>query len=132
MTTAKILSTTLLLLWSALVSAQPLPELPRITSDWSDSDTTRQTYLTLSLYADYAQTRSIRKTPGLWETNPILGLHPSDKQVAVYFIGSALTSYGIARALPAGWPRQSFQYGVIALQLAVIVHNKRIGMSFRY
>lgn len=116
----------------ANAATAPLQQLPTIASDWSDADTGRQVYLTALLYADYAQTRSISLYPKAWERNPMLGLHPSDRRISRYFIGAALLSYGAARTLPAGWPRQSFQCGVIALQIAAIVHNKRMGLSFRY
>jgi len=133
MATSKTLAA-LLLLWPCLATAQLLPDLPRASTsrDWSDADTARQTALTLTLYADYAQTRSITRIPGLYEHNPILGPQPSDRRISAYFLTSAVLAYGTARALPAGWPRSGFQYGVIALQVAVILHNRRVGLQFHY
>lgn len=112
------------LLFFAACSAQ--------ADDWGQGDTVRQLALTGTLIADYGQTRSISRIPGLWERNKVLGRNPSDEKIALYFIGAGLVSYKVARALPAGWQRQTFQYGVIALQVAVIAKNRKIGMRFEF
>ncbi len=94
--------------------------------DWTDKDTIRQMVVTASLYEDYKQTSSFHKYEGLYETNPLLGSSPSGPKVRNYFLMTAFSHAVIAKALPPGWPRQTWQYGTIVLQAAHIIHNKRV------
>lgn len=103
-----------------------------IPEDWSVSDTIRQTAVVASLAADMAQTLDIKRHEGLYETNKILGRHPSDAKVVLYFVGVALAHTYIATKLPAGWQRQTFQYGLIAVQVVQVMKNKRIGLSVKF
>ena len=100
--------------------------------DWTSADTARQVAVTAALVLDAAQTRDIKNYSTTWETNPVLGAHPSDNRVRNYFIGTALGHYAVARALPAGWPRQAWQYGWIAVEVVQIVKNKRAGFRMQF
>ncbi len=101
--------------------------------DWTEADTVRQTTLTAAMYLDYAQSKDIKNYPDVcWEQNPLLGRHPSDSKLKNYFIGAAITHYTIARTLPAGWKRQSWQYGWLALEVAQVVRNKKVGFKFQF
>jgi hypothetical protein len=98
-----------------------------------------------SLAADMLQTLDIKRhsdvswnyygtlltRPGLWETNPILGQHPSDAKVAVYFAGAALATGAAWYALPSRW-RMLVPLGVLALQIPQLVRNGNCGLSIRF
>jgi hypothetical protein len=58
----------------------------------------------------------------------MLGMHPSDDRVRAYFSASIVVNAAVAVMLPAGWPRQTFQYATIIYEMSVILHNKRMGI----
>lgn len=100
--------------------------------DWTPQDTTRELAFVGVLTLDYAQTRDIKNHDWAYEKNPLLGKHPSDTRIRNYFVGAAAAHYLIAKELPAGWPRKSWQYGWIALEVAQVVKNKRLGLHFQF
>lgn len=42
------------------------------------------------LFVDFRQTIDIKNHPGMYEINPILGKHPSDTKITIYFILSSI------------------------------------------
>jgi len=84
-----------------------------------------------TLLLDYSQTRDIKNHPGMYETNPILGKHPSDDKIATYFVLAGVGHYLVTKALPAEY-RPAWQWGAIGLETLVILHNKQIGLSFKF
>lgn len=42
------------------------------------------------LFVDFRQTIDIKNHPGMYEINPILGKHPSDTKITIYFIISSI------------------------------------------
>lgn len=100
---------------------------------WTDDDTARQALTLALLGADWAQTRSIAKgIPGIHETNPLLGEHPSTGRVNNYFAASMLGHTLLMNALPPEI-RKWAQYGTIGLEAGVAGRNKLklgIGMTF--
>ncbi len=101
-------------------------------ADWTTQDTALQIAVTASLYADYAQTKDIQRYPQCWEANPILGRHPTDKAIDRYFLAVAVGHAAIAYALPAGWPRTTWQGAVIAIEVAQVIKNKKAGFRFSF
>lgn len=101
-------------------------------SDWTALDTSYQLGVTVTLLLDYAQTRDIKNHAGWTETNKLLGEHPSDVRVRNYFIGVAVGHYAVSRALPSGWPRRSWQAGWIAIEVAQVIRNKKLGLTFKF
>ena len=99
----------------------------------SATDIYRQAVVTVLLVADYGQTRDqyAKRNEGYSEINPLIRRHYSDSGIRNYFIVAATGSALVAKALPAEW-RPAFQYTVIALEVAAIVKNKRVGLSFRF
>jgi len=85
----------------------------------------------LSLGIDMLQTLNIRWHPASWETNPILGRHPSDVAVINYFdvamVGTALVTY----ALPKNW-RMLAPILVLAVQVPMIARNASYGLQIRF
>lgn len=100
--------------------------------DWSDADTAREVVFVGTLVLDYKQTKDIKRHDWAYETNPIMGKNPSDTRVAGYFLAAGAAHYAVARALPAGWPREAWQYGWIAAQVVQVAKNKRIGLHFNF
>ncbi len=115
-----------------VASVLALSALTCKADDWSKADTVRQTVVLTTLAVDMMQTLDIKNHPGLHETNPILGRHPSDHKVVTYFLVSAAAHTVLVQKLPAGWPRQSAQYGLIALELVVIAKNKKLGINIKF
>lgn len=100
-------------------------------SDWSEGDSIRQKIVLTTFYVDYLQTKDIKNHPGMYETNPILGAHPSNRRIGGYFVLAAASHSYIAYNLRPEW-RRPFQYATIALQVAVILHNKKIGLNYEF
>jgi hypothetical protein len=91
----------------------------------------RQVAVEVTLYLDYLQTVDIKNHPGMFEKNVILGLHPKDNRVTAYFVLVGASHYAVTRALPTEY-RAAWQYGWIALEVATIINNKRIGLHFNF
>jgi hypothetical protein len=117
----------LLLLLSLVVSTTVLAS----DDDWTKEDTARQAVVLTTFALDYAQTRDIKNHDWAHETNPLLGRHPSDNRVRNYFIGATLLHTVVAYNLRPEW-RRTFQYTTIALEVAVIIRNKRIGLHYQF
>jgi hypothetical protein len=97
---------------------------------WTSEDTYRQTAFFILDAADWAQTRNIARNPDKWtETNPLLGAHPSVRQVDWYFVSASLMHFGIAYLLPSKY-RSSFQMLSIGVELGAVSRNFRIGVRF--
>lgn len=66
------------------------------------------------------------------ENNPILGDCPSRGEVNTYFAASALLHTGITYLLPAGKPREYWQYLTITVSGTVVARNYQIGLSVNF
>ena len=98
---------------------------------FSRSDLAWQAAATLSLAADWAQSRDIARHPGMFEVNPVIGPHPSAARINTYFIVSALLDAGIARLLPSRW-RRAWQVGTIGVEVLQVRNNAAIGLQVRF
>lgn len=93
------------------------------------------------LLVDYGQTLDIKNHPGSYETNPLLGKHPSDEQIRRHF-GAALVIHGLVSwALPdkpinrlgiALSPRALWQYVTLGVEGAVVASNFGMGLKVRF
>lgn len=100
-------------------------------SDWTKADTAREaTYLALHV-ADWGQTRDIANNPGYWETNPILGEHPSIRRVDTYFVFTGILHVGVAYLLPSRW-REAFQLTTTGIEAAFVYSNNSIGLKVHF
>lgn len=128
---------------AVLVCAVCVVALPaRAAPAWLD--TTALVAAEASLAVDMLQTLDIKRhpdrtfqyygttlvQPGMTETNPILGEHPSDAKVCAYFAGTMLLTGAAWYALP---PRLRFLAPLAALILEVpqIGRNAGAGLSIR-
>jgi len=99
---------------------------------WNNQDIVLQTIVQGTLFLDYLQTRQIAKHPNLYyETNKIIGRHPSLKAVNVYFVAASLAHVGFVHILPKKL-RPYFQTGTILLEINVIKNNCSLGLGFRW
>jgi len=100
-------------------------------NDWTGTDTAFQVTYSIVHILDWGQTLDIENRPGIIETNPILGEHPSRSDINIYMastlIGHAVVSY----ALPQGW-RRAWQAAGIGLELAMLGNNYRLGLRMGF
>jgi hypothetical protein len=84
------------------------------------------------LAADWLQTREISRNPDrFYETNPVLGRHPSLSAVNAYFAAGLLAHTAVAMALPPPW-RGPWQYLTFAFEAGVVAHNASLGIGFGF
>uniref|UniRef100_A0A6H1ZMG4 Uncharacterized protein n=1 Tax=viral metagenome TaxID=1070528 RepID=A0A6H1ZMG4_9ZZZZ len=95
---------------------------------WTKSDTVREAAFQTLHAVDYLQTRTIARHPEkYYERNPVLGKHPSEENVIVYFAAGAVAHGVISYYLPDPY-RQIFQYVTIGLSSACVLNNFNIGL----
>lgn len=85
---------------------------------------------------DMAQTLNIKNTPGIQESNPILGAYPSDAKVVGYFAVTGVVHYLITRELvthdvPAPIV-QLWECVGIGIEAAAVGHNYQLGIRVRF
>lgn len=77
---------------------------------------------------DWGQTLDIENHPGLYETNPILGKHPSRGKInAMFFTGLVLQPI-IAHALPHKWRKAWIGSGIM-LEAGCVGNNIHVGIG---
>jgi hypothetical protein len=95
--------------------------------DWTTADTQRELVFAALMVADVAQTHDIARHPNMEEANPILGKHPSNAKINVYFAASMVSQYLIAQALPEDY-RHAWQYAGIGFEFAIVQNNYKLGI----
>jgi hypothetical protein len=115
--------------WAAAeeCEAPPAPD-PTV---WTTQQIVLESVTQAALFVDYKQTLDIKRHQGFSETNPILGLHPSDTRVRAYFLASSILSLGIAQLLQ-GSSRTAFMTGEMSFELAVVKRNVGLGLTVRF
>jgi hypothetical protein len=79
---------------------------------------------------DSRQTLDIKNHPGYTEINILLGKHPGDIKIIVYFIlASALYAYVALQILTGAW-LYVWLAGWAAMEIWCIQNNLRIGLKF--
>jgi hypothetical protein len=115
---------------------------------WNIQDTILQTTFGILLFVDMKQTIWISEHPVInesyydynrnifvskkryySESNPILGSHPSKKNIIKYFSVCMLIDTSIAYILPVPY-RNIFQLGSIFIEINPIIHNYNAGVKF--
>jgi hypothetical protein len=99
--------------------------------DWTTADTARQATFTGLAVIDWAQTRYIAKHPEFYETNAVLGPHPSTGRVDLYFPVAIVGHAAISYILPPSW-RQGWQYVWIGVETQKTTHNHSIGIKMSF
>lgn len=99
---------------------------------FSGDDKTRQKVILATQFIDMLQTRDIANNPDkYYEKNPMLGEHPSEGDVAKYFVASMLGNYLLSKALPPKL-RPYFQNVSIGTQAGMITNNANLGIGFKF
>jgi len=80
---------------------------------------------------DCLQTIEISRSKEYWETNKILGEHPSEEAVYAYFTGAIIGSFIIAKALPKKY-RKYWQGFFIGVGYSSSIHNHNIGVRITF
>ncbi len=105
---------------------------PALAADpWTDRQITQQAGVTFLLAIDWAQTRDIKNHSGLHEANPILGEHPTDREVDQYFAAAAIGHAVVTHFLPSDW-RDAWQYVWIGAEAGTIARNYNLGVRFEF
>ncbi|MBI1755049.1 hypothetical protein HY250_01825 [Candidatus Azambacteria bacterium] len=89
--------------WAIVTHPDFNKEIPLYEGQRFGTDFTRQIELARFLHylqEDWHQTRDLKNQPGTYETNPILGRHPSDGKIDLYFAGCYMVQHFLATRLP--------------------------------
>jgi hypothetical protein len=109
----------------------PITRVTQHAPSWSALDVgLAGGFLTL-LWVDASQTRSLARQhwDGFYEANPILGHRPSEGQINTYTAAAAVTTLGIAAALPAS-ARHWWLGAALAIQAVTVYHTtSNVGVS---
>jgi len=85
-----------------------------------------------SAFLDYRQTISIARQPErYYETNPVLGEHPSVGKVNTYFMASVAVKNAIFFSLPEKY-RIPFGIGCSVVSFGYVEHNRAIGLRVNF
>jgi hypothetical protein len=99
--------------------------------EWSKRDIALESaWITLNII-DWSQTRYISKHPEFYESNPILGRHPSISAVDTYFAAGTLLHIGVTHILPSKY-RPYWQMITIMGSGACVINNNRIGVGLNF
>ena len=99
---------------------------------WTDEQKVVAAGAGVLLAADWLQTRQIAKHPDQFqEYNPILGEHPSQGKVNLYFLVATGGLLLIADFMPNEW-RTTALYAVAAVQTLAVSNNLSHGISIRW
>jgi hypothetical protein len=110
-----------------------LPSTNTLAADkWSTQDKSLEaTYLVLK-FVDWRQTRYIAKNPDkYYEMNPMLGKHPSTKEVDAYFITTAILHPIVSHYLPKKY-RTWWQAITITMSGTCVVNNFAVGIKMDF
>ena len=95
--------------------------------DWDRGDTIRQTAFVGLLAVDAYQTHKLVDDPRYYETNMILGEHPSDGSINLYMVGCAVGHTLVSGLLNSEW-REAWQYVWIGAETYTVGSNYNLGV----
>ncbi len=106
-----------------------LPSPASALDPWTKTDTAFQLTWTAMHVLDWSQTRRIAKEPDRFcELNPILGRHPTTRQVDRYMAAGTVLNAAVAYALPKPY-RRAWQIVSIGMTGYCVTLNFRIGLD---
>lgn len=107
-------------------------ELALAFDPWSQRDLIMHGTFTALTAIDMAQTLKIARNPDDYhERNPILGEHPSQGDVLVYFAATWAAQTLLVHVLPARL-RPFAQAVMIAVPLGCVINNLSVGIGFGF
>lgn len=98
---------------------------------WSRADVTREAVYQALAVVDWGQTLDIENHPGLYETNFILGKHPSRARINAYFLTTGALHFAATHYLPREW-RPVFQYVSIGIEVGAVSNNYKLGVKLAF
>lgn len=104
---------------------------PSFADPWTTEDSYREAAYLGLLAVDWAQTRSFLRDPKYYETNPLLGSHPSQGKIDAAVVLTGLAHVYIARIIPEKY-RAPFQYVSIGIEGGAVVHNFSFGVKVKF
>jgi hypothetical protein len=108
--------------WAFLMIMLAKPALA--LESWTAKDTALELGFDATLVVDLLQTGRVAAYPSKYEEmNPLLGSHPSHAQIDAYFLAAGVAHFAVARLLPEGWPRTTWQVLSVVLEAGVIATN---------
>jgi hypothetical protein len=110
---------------SALTEPEAIPD-----GSWSKLQISEEIAVTSLLFIDYKQSLNIQMHQGNYETNILIGRHPSNNKIKGYFIGMEALQFGVAQEFPI--IRTKFLGGIIVVEGVVTARNKALGFSYKW
>jgi len=107
-----------LFLFSSCATLKPHPR------PWTKSEKIAAGYFILGHLADALTTERALDNPNIDEINPILGNHPSDSKVAIYFSFTGIAIFTISHFYPELRLPLLSVFGTVGFGYAI--HNKRL------
>jgi len=101
-----------------------------IDYSWSGTQLNKEVIFVALMFEDYTQTKEIKEKPGIQETNPILGKHPSDSKIKNYFITTIITEVLVVHNIPSY--RDTLLDVGIVFEGGVTMHNAKIGLTWKF
>lgn len=98
---------------------------------WTIEDKALAATMSTLVIIDWGQTINITRNPSYHEVNPLLGPHPSGKDVNLYMGSAIISSLTIAYLLPSNY-RKLFMGSVISLELPYVYNNHQIGLRVQF
>lgn len=96
---------------------------------WDSTDTACELAYATAHVMDWRQTLDIKRHPGMYETNPILGRHPHDDKINAYFAGTLLAHAVVSYLLPGKY-RHIWQGLSIGAEGYQVYANYQLGLRF--
>lgn len=99
---------------------------------WDSQEKGLAATMSTLLIIDWGQTINISRDPANHkELNPLLGSHPSEKDVHLYMGTALLGVLAISHILPSRY-RSLFMLSVIAVELPTIYNNYKLGLRMQF
>lgn len=101
-------------------------------AEWTHDDTRYQAAFIAAAVADWGQTLCIANNPDrFYETNFLLGRHPSSDRVNIYFPAAIVLHTVVAVALPPKY-RRAWQLVWIGIETSMVLNNASIGIKLDF
>ena len=95
---------------------------------WTTTDKTLAAAFWTTHMLDWAQTLDIERHPGLYETNPLLGKHPTRGQINRHFVAMGIAHLALEVYLPAK-PRRIMESVTLGWQIRCVSGNYQLGLK---
>ena len=98
---------------------------------WTKTNYALHGVMTTTMAADWLQTKEIARNDRWHEKNKILGKHPNQKEVNLYFLGAWIFNTGITHFTKSQF-RFVPQIGVTAIHGKAVIDNHNLGIRVNF